>query len=96
MKKVLVYYKNKLKRARTTFKNTVIDMLSNFPDRALYVTNLFKNRLKKLSPALEERRNQKFRRDLFPFDDAINYSKKKILGCNMVCYKYNKLYLHVY
>ena len=75
MVKIQGYYKTKLKDLEKSYSKIATDIVRSYPDRSLYVRNIFRNKLEKLSPDLERRRIRKFHRDSIPFTKALEHSK---------------------
>ena len=76
MEKTLYYYKNQLKDFEKHSWNIAKEMLDLYPDRTLYIRNIFNQRWGILSPELNQRRKNKFLRDNIRYEVAVNCPSK--------------------
>ena len=90
MEKTLTYYTVKVKEFETLSWSLATEIMTEYPDRHLYVRNLFKNRFESLSPLIQERRERKFVRDAVPLDIAINHSQNLIKSFKIIIYSISK------
>ena len=73
MEKTIAYYKNLLKRFEKDARSIATCIIKNFPEKHLYVKNIFQRKCNSLHPILEERRLNKFKRDKIDFEKAKNF-----------------------